>query len=110
MSLNLFLKHCTTSEAVSLIHNCRDQNMCVLNLAITTEAMGIWRFVGAFAVVGRQSECGSKTSKLHVREPMDIECVGSSKAFHFNCFVFINEYDISLKPPSLFLAIIACCQ
>ena len=28
---------------------------------ITTEAMGIWRFAGAFAVVKRQSECGSKT-------------------------------------------------
>jgi hypothetical protein len=29
-------------------------------LALTTEAMGIWRFAGAFAVVERQSECGSK--------------------------------------------------
>ncbi len=28
---------------------------------ITTEAMGIWRFAGAFAVVKRQSECGRKT-------------------------------------------------
>ena len=30
-------------------------------LHLTTEAMGIWRFAGAFAVVERQSECGSKT-------------------------------------------------
>jgi hypothetical protein len=30
-------------------------------LLVTTEAMGIWRFAGAFAVVERQSECGSKT-------------------------------------------------
>jgi len=29
-------------------------------LRLTTEAMGIWRFAGAFAVVERQSECGSK--------------------------------------------------
>ena len=28
---------------------------------LTTEAMGIWRFAGAFAVVERQGECGSKT-------------------------------------------------
>jgi hypothetical protein len=31
-----------------------------LLLPLTTEAMGIWRFAGAFAVVKRQSECGSK--------------------------------------------------
>jgi hypothetical protein len=30
--------------------------------SLTTEAMGIWRFAGAFAVVKRQSECGSKTA------------------------------------------------
>jgi len=30
--------------------------------------MGIWRFVGAFAVVERQSECGSKTC-LNARQP-----------------------------------------
>jgi len=29
-------------------------------LQVTTEAMGIWRFAGAFAVALRQSECGSK--------------------------------------------------
>jgi hypothetical protein len=28
--------------------------------SLTTEAMGIWRFAGAFAVVKRQGECGSK--------------------------------------------------
>ena len=32
-----------------------------LLLPLTTEAMGIWRFAGAFAVVKRQSECGRKT-------------------------------------------------
>jgi len=34
--------------------------------------MGIWWFAGAFAVVKRQSECGSKTSKLHVSQPVPI--------------------------------------
>jgi len=28
--------------------------------------MGIWRFAGAFAVVERQGECGSKTAGMHV--------------------------------------------
>jgi len=32
--------------------------------------MGIWRFAGAFAVVERQSECGSKTAGMHVSQPM----------------------------------------
>jgi len=34
--------------------------------------MGIWRFAGAFAVVERQSECGSKTAGMHVSQPMNI--------------------------------------
>jgi len=34
--------------------------------------MGIWRFAGAFAVVERQSECGSKTRKVHVSQPVNI--------------------------------------
>ena len=43
---------------------------------ILTEAMGIWRFVGAFAVVERQSECGSKDRQMPVSQPMNIrECV-----------------------------------
>ena len=41
-------------------------------LHTTTEAMGIWRFAGAFAVVKRQSECGSKTAGMHVSQPMHI--------------------------------------
>ncbi len=36
-----------------------------LGLPITTEAMGILRFTGAFAVVERQGECGSKTTGMH---------------------------------------------
>jgi hypothetical protein len=43
-----------------------------LNCRLTTEAMGIWRFAGAFAVVKRQSECGSKTAGMHVSQPMPI--------------------------------------
>ena len=34
--------------------------------------MGIWRFAGAFAVVERQGECGSKTAGMHVSQPMNI--------------------------------------
>ena len=41
-------------------------------LLLTTEAMGIWRFAGAFAVVERQGECGSKTAGMHVSQPMNI--------------------------------------
>jgi len=41
-------------------------------LPLTTEAMGIWRFAGAFAVVERQGECGSKTAGMHVSQPMNI--------------------------------------
>jgi hypothetical protein len=33
---------------------------------------GHWRFAGAFAVVKRQSECGSKTAEMHVSQPMNI--------------------------------------
>jgi len=31
------------------------------HLQLMTEAMSIWRFAGAFAVMKRQGECGSKT-------------------------------------------------
>jgi len=34
--------------------------------------MGIWRFAGAFAVVKRQGECGSKTAGIHVSQPVPI--------------------------------------
>ena len=40
--------------------------------SLTTEAMGIWRFAGAFAVVKRQGECGRKTAEMHVSQPMNI--------------------------------------
>ena len=43
-----------------------------LKCHLTTEAMGIWRFAGAFAVVKRQGECGSKTAGMHVSQPMNI--------------------------------------
>ena len=43
-----------------------------LGLQVTTEAMGIWRFAGAFAVVKRQGECGRKTAEMHVSQPMNI--------------------------------------
>jgi hypothetical protein len=39
---------------------------------LTTEAMGIWRFAGAFAVVERQRKCGSKDREMHVSQPMAI--------------------------------------
>ena len=40
--------------------------------SLTTEAMGIWRFAGAFAVVKRQRECGRKTAGMHVSQPVPI--------------------------------------
>ena len=41
-------------------------------LAANDRGYGHWRFAGAFAVVKRQSECGSKTAEMHVSQPMDI--------------------------------------
>jgi len=50
--------------------------------SLTTEAMGIWRFAGVFAVVKRQSECGSKDRELHVSQPMNIGvCYGLALFF-----------------------------
>jgi hypothetical protein len=54
--------------------------------------MGIWRFAGAFAVVERQSECGSKTAGMHVSQPMNIGvCYGlvfsSDLILYFTIFV-----------------------
>jgi len=43
--------------------------------------MGIWRFAGAFAVVERQSECGSKDRGMHVSQPMNIERVLGGRFF-----------------------------
>ena len=43
-----------------------------VGLQVTTKAMGIWRFAGVFAVVERQSECGSKTAGMLVSQPMNI--------------------------------------
>ena len=36
---------------------------------LTTEAMGIWRFAGAFTVAERQSECGSKNLQNALQPP-----------------------------------------
>jgi len=48
--------------------------------------MGIWRFAGVFAVVKRQSECGSKTAGMHVSQPVPIGvCYGLVIFFH--CFM-----------------------
>ena len=55
-----------------------------LLLPITTEAMGIWRFAGAFAVVKRQSECGNKTAGMHVSQPVPIGvCYGQTFCTNF---------------------------
>jgi hypothetical protein len=55
---------------------------------LTTEAMGIWRFAGAFAVVERQSECGSKTAGMHVSQPMNIGVCYGLGAVDINLFLF----------------------
>jgi len=47
--------------------------------------MCIWRFAGAFAVVKRQGECGSKTAGMHVSQPMNIDTMIKSK---YNCIYF----------------------
>ena len=50
--------------------------------------MGIWRFAGAFAVVERQSECGSKDRELHVSQPMNIGVCYVLGVFSFRIFYF----------------------
>ena len=52
--------------------------------------MGIWRFAGAFAVVKRQGECGSKTAGMHVSQPMNIDTMIKSKLFY--TFFLENPY------------------
>jgi hypothetical protein len=78
-----------------------------LQLAITTEAMGIWRFAGAFAVVKRQSECGSKTAGMHVNQPMNI---GVCYAFGVWLYILLFSHFIDIltetASPILFVFIV----
>ena len=70
-----------------------------LVLPVTTEAMGIWRFAGAFAVVERQGECGSKTAGMHVSQPMNIGwCYGFGCSFLFEVSrLSVKVYNLSVK-------------
>jgi hypothetical protein len=53
--------------------------------------MGIWRFAGAFAVVKRQGECGSKTAGMHVSQQVNIDTMLPNRALVVcNCFL-INK-------------------
>jgi len=67
--------------------------------------MGIWRFAGAFAVVKRQGECGSKTAEMHVSQPMNIGvCYGLGAvdiSLFSSCRLFQNVQSqfISRSPP-----------
>ena len=57
---------------------------------LTTEAMGIWRFAGAFTVAQRQGECGSKTAGMHVSQPMThrrVLCASSLVVYSCLCYV-----------------------
>jgi len=60
--------------------------------------MGIWRFVGAFAVVERQGECGSKIAEIHVSQPITIVCVlGATILFLVSSISIYYYARISLK-------------
>jgi hypothetical protein len=72
-------------------------NFHFLLCRLTTEAMGIWRFAGAFAVVERQSECGSKTAGMHVSQPMNIGVCYGLGAFPFSYFASSNIASICLS-------------
>ena len=48
------------------------RRLLFLPLAANDRGYGHWRFAGAFAVVKRQSECGSKDRGMHVSQPMNI--------------------------------------
>jgi hypothetical protein len=72
LSLQIRLKVVESGQFVKDFSAKKSVFFLFLLCRITTEAMGIWRFAGAFAVVERQSECGSKTAEMHVSQPMDI--------------------------------------
>ena len=47
---------------------------------------GHWRFAGAFAVVKRQSECGSKTAEMHSQPANAHRRVLGGRGFLFQSF------------------------
>ena len=57
---------------------------------------GHWRFAGAFAVVKRQSECGSKTAGIHVSQPVTIGvCYGAFFVISLQFSLFLVQYQLS---------------
>ena len=61
----------------------------------TTEAMGIWRFAGAFTVAQRQSECGRKTLQIARQPACDHRRVLAVRCLVFNSFYFRNNLKFS---------------
>jgi len=55
--------------------------------------MGIWRFAGAFAVVERQSECGSKAAGMHVSQTMTIGVCYALGVYFVFCSHSSIEFD-----------------
>ena len=49
---------------------------------------GHGRFAGVFAVAQRQSECGRKTRKVHVSQPVNIGVCYAVVVLSFNCLIF----------------------
>jgi hypothetical protein len=56
--------------------------------------MGIWRFAGAFAVVKRQSEGGSKIAGMHVSQPMNRRVL--AVVVWFVIYIFLTIYFLAL--------------
>ena len=67
-------KVCLCRIADSSSKTFHTQNFVFLFFTLThnDRGYGHWRFAGAFAVVERQGECGSKTAGMHVSQPMRI--------------------------------------
>ena len=73
-------------------------------MAANDRGYGHGRFAGVFAVVKRQSECGSKTAGMHVSQPMNIGvCYGQLFCFVYNSFSSCFVVD-SLNTVAQYLA------
>jgi len=66
-------------------------------------------FAGAFAVVKRQSECGSKTAGMHVSQPMRIGvCYQLAVGCEEFVFRFFASGSSALRVLSLVLLFVIC--
>jgi len=80
------------SQHVGLFH--------FFTLTANDRGYGHLRFAGVFAVVERQSECGRKTSQLHVSQQVNIGvCYGHGVWLYKSVFLPVRKPNVA-KPTS----------